>query len=467
MAIASPGSGHSFGLAVCGFGPAGCGVLLHALKAGALTELAQNGLVVIDRAKTPGVGKISSYKLTGNSLAQVFVDCIDDPDFGDLFEPLLRSHPAIAKLRAIHQDVPPLDLAGESLAIMATRFAAHLIEHYGITLLTETEIERIAKRTDDGYDIQIRDRHGAIRQIATDKIVAAFGGRQTVETAARCVVWPGMPLDRWRRKMLVSDAFLMMPDEAIRELIPSNAEHPFEVVVVGGSHSAFSAADRLAAALEPVGLRRILMLHRAPIRLFYPSAEAADADGYDFVDPDDVCPMSGRINRFGGLRYRAFDVARSVFRDGLVPDSQVTVDLVPMTTLAVRDHPTLLRRLDQAPIIVPALGYQANLPPLVGPDSEAIRLQNNPTGLNVDPTGRPLLLSGAPLADFHAFGLGSRLLTASVDIGGEPSFKGSADGVWLYQNQGAQMLLKGILGDRHGSLRATTNCRRYRSAAHV
>lgn len=467
METSFPRSGRSFGLAVCGFGPAGCGVLLHALKAGALTELAQNGLVVIDRAKTPGVGKISSYKLTGNSLAQVFVDCIDDPDFGDLFEPLLRSHPAIARLRAIHQDVPPLDLAGESLAIMAKRFAAHLVEHYGITLLTETEIERIVSRKDDGYDIQARDRQGALRQIGADKIVAAFGGCQTVDTASRCTIWPGVTLNRWRRKILVSDEFLMMSDDTVREQILMNADRPFEVVVVGGSHSAFSTADRLAAALEPFGLCRILMLHRAPIRLFYPSVEAADADGYDFVDPDDICPMSGRVNRFGGLRYRSFEVARSVFRNGLVPDSQVSVDLVPMTTLAAKDLPVLLQRLDRAPVIIPALGYQANLPPLIGPDGELVRLQNNPTGLNVDPTGRPLLLSGAPLANFHAFGLGSRLLTTSVDIGGEPSFKGSADGVWLYQNQGAQMLLKGILGDHGGTLRSTINCRRYRSAAHI
>ena len=82
------------------------------------------------------------------------------------------------------------------------------------------------------------------------------------------------------------------------------AENP--IVIVGGSHSAWAAAYNCINKMSQTcsfEKGSIVILHRSPIRLYYGTLlEALDA-GYT-VDPvNDVCPLTGRVNRYGGLRY--------------------------------------------------------------------------------------------------------------------------------------------------------------------
>ena len=446
MVVSLARSRETYGHAVCGLGPAGCGFLLHAFKRGALDQLVRDGLIVIDRSRRPGTGKVGDYHLTGNSLASVFMDCIDDPDFGTFFDDLRANDPAVRAMRALGFDVPKLDLVGDFLAVMTTRFIDYLTSQYGVPILLDTAIERITKPLHGDYLLQLRQQPtGATREIAASTVIAAFGGRQPVELVARSELLPGVTLDRCRERLLMSDDFLMMSDEAIREHVRPITGADDVVVLVGGSHSAFSAVDRLTAALEPVGLRRVTMLHRGPIRLFFASAEDAKREGYPFNDPDDICPISGRVNRFGGLRYRACDVAKSVLRCGKMPDREVAVDLVPLSTCDPSVHDEVRRRLDLAPAVIACLGYQANLPPLVDADGREIELRNTMSGLEVDATGQVLTVHNEPLRSLYGYGLGSDLLKTSAAIGGEPSFSGRADGVWLYQNHGGQVILDAVL----------------------
>ena len=98
-----------------------------------------------------------------------------------------------------------------------------------------------------------------------------------------------------------------------------------------------------------------------------------------------------------------------------------------------------------APAVVACLGYQANIPSLVDEDGRPIELRNSLSGLEVDATGQILTVDNEPLRGLYGFGLGSDLLKTSAAIGGEPSFSGRADGVWLYQNHGGQVILDAVL----------------------
>ncbi len=438
--IHSPDMRERYGFALCGLGPAGCGFLLHAIREGAIGRLADNGLVLIDRSATPGPGKVGDYHLTGNSLSRAFLDCVDDPKLTWLFEGLEPLAPSITELREIESLAPPLDVVGDFLKAMAQRTMAYLAHEYGVPVHLETSVDSIQRRVDGSYTLHLQDGGtGQRTNLNVDNVLCSFGGRQGIDVVKGCEVQPGLRLGDHAQRLMISDDFLMMSNEEIQRAIPMNGRD--EVVIVGGSHSAMSVIDRLTDGLGPVGLRRIIMLHREPLRLYYASIEEAERDAYPFDRELDICQMSGRVNRFGGLRYRSFDVARSILDTGKTPDQSVEVVSVPLSDASAD---AVTHYLEQAPAVIACLGYQANLPPLVDHWNREIALQNTPRGLEIDDDGRALLADGEPLSGLFVYGIGSRLLKRSDAIGGELSFQGSADGVWIYQNHGGGVILNAL-----------------------
>ncbi|MEL6962774.1 MAG: hypothetical protein AAFO01_08470, partial [Pseudomonadota bacterium] len=377
---------------------------------------------------------------TGNSLSRAFLDCFDDPKLTWLFDGLEPSVPSIAELRAIEFEAPPLDVVGDFLTAMAQRTMAYLEKEYDIPILLETAVDTIQHRADGHYTLHLRDvGSGRHHDLDVENVLCSFGGRQGLDVLKDCEVQPGLKLGDHTQRLLSSDDVLMLSNDEIQRAVPITADG--EVVVVGGSHSAMSTIDRLTDGLGPVGLRRIIMLHRGPLRLYYASVEEAERDRYVFDRELDICPMSGRVNRFGGLRYRSFDVARSILDTGKTPNQSIEVVSVP---LHETQSDAVSRHLNQASAVIACLGYQANLPPVVDHWKREIGLQNTPRGLEIDDDGRALLADGQPLAGLFVYGIGSRLLKRSKAIGGERSFHGSADGVWIYQNHGGGVILNAL-----------------------
>ena len=442
MADLCPFPSQEFGFAVTGFGPAGCGFLLHAIKTSSIERLVDDGLIVIDRAARPGAGKIGDYQLTGNSLSRAFLDCIDDPEIAWLFEDLNTIQPSIRQLRDLEFEAPPLDIVGEFLTAVARRTMDHLVERYGVPFLLETDIERIERSDLGRYTLHLRSLStDHVFSVGAGSVVCALGGRQSKKVVGKTEIIPGITLDDATSHLMVSDEFLMLSDDAIRAAIPIEGEASGDVVVVGGSHSAISTVDRLCQALAPAGLKRLTMLHGSPLRLYYASADEAHQDSYPFLDPEDICPMSGRVNRFGGLRYRSLDVAKSILKIGRTPDHDVDIHWLPLKSTSPK---VISRTLREAPAVIACMGYQANLPPIVNSNNIAIPLCNWPRGVEVDELGQVMTVFQGPMHGMFAIGIGSTLLRRSDAIGGEPSFRGSADGVWLYHNHGGGVILNAL-----------------------
>lgn len=441
MAEICPISSGKFGYAVAGVGPAGCGFLLHAIKANAIEQLVEGGLVVIDRDSRPGAGKVGDYQLTGNSLSRAFLDCFDDPDLAWLFDETCQNDPSVRQLRAMEFEAPPLDVVGDFLRLLARRTLDHLKSRYGIPILLETEIARIQHQESGDYILHLRNRDtGQASRIVARNVVCALGGRQGRPVVEETEIVPGLKLGAATRNLMVSDDFLTWPDDAVRAAIPID-KNAADIVIVGGSHSAISTIDRVTQALAPVGLKSVTMLHTSPLRLYYASPEEALAEDYPFLDPEDICPMSGRVNRFGGLRYRSLDVAKSILKTGRMPEHDVAVNWLRLRSSA----PLMIKdALAEAPAVIACMGYQANLPPVVDEEGNDITLCNWPRGVEVDDEGRIETVCQGPMPGMFAIGIGSTLLRRSDAIGGEPSFRGVADGVWLYHNHGGGVILSAL-----------------------
>ncbi|MFZ8412278.1 hypothetical protein ACO1MD_14215, partial [Staphylococcus aureus] len=73
----------------------------------------------------------------------------------------------------------------------------------------------------------------------------------------------------------------------------------------------------------------ITLLHREPLRPFYPTPEAARAEGFTDFGPEDICPVSGFVYRLAGFRLEARELVLRMLRiDGRTPDPRLTVHQV-------------------------------------------------------------------------------------------------------------------------------------------
>ena len=140
-------------------------------------------------------------------------------------------------------------------------------------------------------------------------------------------------------------------------------------VILGGSHSAFSAAWMLLERLPGVrfGLGGVQILYRSEPRVMYPSRAEARAESYGFTEAD-VCQATGRVHRVGGLRGDGREVWRRMHgKAGVAPDRRAIAG--PIRDLSRAE---LIRLLDDADLIVSALGYRLATVPVFDAKGDAV-----------------------------------------------------------------------------------------------
>ena len=139
-------------------------------------------------------------------------------------------------------------------------------------------------------------------------LVIATGGHQPAIRLAEEKVAGASLVERCGDRLIQSDTVLadgglrggprrMLPARPPARGSPSSADRPARSPRRCGCSRPPTLVASSAAA--------IALLHRRPLRPFYPSADAARADGYDDFGPDDICPVSGFVYRLAGFRLEA------------------------------------------------------------------------------------------------------------------------------------------------------------------
>lgn len=429
----------TLGCLLGGAGPAGLGFLFNAIKRGALEQLARAGTLIVDAGTELGAGKLGDYQIIANSVSDVFLDCLRDPLLTPILAPLHAS-PTYRHLKLNAQEAPALPIVGQLFQEAAALVLPWLERQYGIPTWRQTRITEVTC-DDSGYVVWL-EQAGAIRRVRTSSLVLNLGGQQTRQGFAESTRALGLHLPQ-SAPIDSTDNLLRLQPEALRQRYRAHLKDGGPLCVVGGSHSAFSALDNLASALHHDGLRELTLIHRSPIRLFYETAAAALAAGYDFDPLQDICPLSKRVNRSGGLRYRAQEIGRQVLAGQCIGGTPVRVN-----TMQLDGSPAQLERaqqlFDNAALLVQGLGYQPILPELRCQDGRPLTLRTLRGGLDSDAAGCPLDQHGQRLKGLHLFGLGSGL---AVDprLGSEASFSGRIYGVWQFHNDASRDALESVL----------------------
>jgi hypothetical protein len=425
-----------------------------AVQDGRLDELLDRGICLIEQGETLAAGSIGHYRIAGNTTARSFVRWLDDPEPRRLF-PALVDDPATKELVRSGTGYPPLRLVRPYLERLGEALQQLVESHERCRIALRTSVRSVHLLAGGGVRVTAEpvDAPAGAFSVTAETAVIAMGGCEPPALGSLGLL-PGVTLAEHAAKLCHASALI---DERLG--IPAHlAEAVRETgaaVVVGGSHSAWSAAWLL---VQDPALRgsegtppTVTVLHRKPIPFFYATVAEARAESYDGFDERlDVCPSTGRVYHWAGLRAPdARALALAAVRGGS--------EQPPVRALRLVDEPevrrVVRRSLDAAGLVVAATGYRASLPDLARPDGGRLEPAVSDRGIVVTPDTRLVTADGAVVPELLLPGLGAGL-GAGSGVACEPSYRGRLDAVRLYQNEVGRVVLRSLLGERKPAMDA-------------
>ncbi|WP_353227498.1 DegT/DnrJ/EryC1/StrS family aminotransferase [Novosphingobium sp.] len=427
---------------IIGGGPAGTALLTAAAKQGTLAALAGSGLVMVERDRALGRGNLGNYAIRSDTTAETFLSAIRDNPAAELAA--LVDHPAaLGVARHIGAPGAPLIEAGELLAVTGERLGAIVGEHGGTVLRGHETLS--ARQTADGlWATTVVASDGSQRDLLSRHIVIATGGHMCAETVRQAAIAGATLGDLAGDRLITADAVMRSGGMDSVQARLADVRAP-RIAVIGGSTSAMATVVHLlkASPALPLGAGAITLLHRRPLRPFYPSRAAALADGFtDFTD-DDICPVSGFVYRLAGFRLESRDlVMRALAIGGREPDPRLA-----LFRLDQHDHAATRACLARADLVISATGYRPHALPLFDAAGAPIALACNAAkpGPMVDRHCRVRDAAGGVVDGAFGIGLAAGFVPWGP-LGGEASFRGNANGLWLWQNAVGQMIVDQISG---------------------
>jgi dTDP-4-amino-4,6-dideoxygalactose transaminase len=426
-------------LVVVGGGPAGTALLTAATKRGQLPELAASGLVVVERDSHVGGGRLGRYAITSDSTATTFLSAVKDNAHPELAQ--LVDH-ACGRAVAAYTDSlgVPLVEVGPLLRETGERLAA-IVRANGGSVLTGHEAIAAVRDPDGLWTVKLRRlADGHVIEQRTRAVAIATGGHQPLDRLAAQTVAGARLVDIAGDRLVQSDDVLTLGGfEKVADLL-STRRAP-RIAVIGGSTSALTTVALLLRGRPalPLGAGAITLLHRRPLRPFYPSVEAAHAEGFTDFGPNDICPVSGFVYRLAGFRLEARDlVVRMLGIDGRAPDPRVALHRIDGDDAAAR------RIVQDADLVIAALGYRPHALPVLDAHGASVPLAARGGAPMVDKHCRVVGADGAAIPGLYGIGLAAGFVPWGA-LGGEASFSGQANGLWLWQNDVGLMIVDQVL----------------------
>lgn len=310
-----------YDIALVGFGIRGLGFVT------ANPELRDIRMAIVSDAPM-GPGAFGDLACQSNSLGSDFFNWIDDEGpYG-----CILGLPAVRELRGI-ESCFELRRLGRALSDAAELIVEGAPEEWLIETDRVTMIE-----TAPG---------GAILRLASGQHLRA----RTVVLASGVAEVPDATLQNQTSEFWLSSSLLRVSDQTDAADLFSGATN---FVVVGTSHSAFSAASKLMRM--GVGAAAITLLGRSGVRLHYDSLADYTSVTHSHIEmvPDktlDVCSRTGQVFRYHGLRHSS----RELFLSALADRVPLKIEVLPDEA----DRRDVMRGAD---VIVQACGYTSRIP---------------------------------------------------------------------------------------------------------
>lgn len=425
---------------IVGGGPAGLAVLLSAHRDGVLRDLLRRGLLILERSARFGSGQISDYVINSDSTGLTFLDPLHGSPEPEL-RCILRS-PVAKRIASIAEGAVPLQDVGELMGLIGDAMRAIIREYPVSAVLTGCSAQSAKSLGNGGWEIKVIDSSGAVQRYQTRRLLLATGasqpsGRLETERVAGVRV-----AERWGQRLIQSGQVLCQGGlENVAEMLRDKLNP--RIAILGGSTSAVAVAHALLNRLHGVTFQRggVTIFHRKPLRVYYTSAEEAVADGYNDFGPDDLCPVTNRLYRFAGLRLDSRELLMQVCGiGGRAPEPRIALHHLGS------HYDEAVRSIDAADLVVAAFGYRPNALPLFNRYNRSIPLfaHTDCSASLVDDRCRVLKADGRPVPGVYGIGLAAGYRPGEK-FGGEPSFTGQVNGLWLWQNGIGSIIANALL----------------------
>lgn len=438
----SPSSAEPLGALFVGAGPAGLAPLIWAARKGVLPQLVSRGLTVVEKQANPGAGAIGDYGIGSDTLAETFLECLSDSAEHRLAA--LREHETVRALKTFHGRSAPLPLVATFLTTLGETMTAILRSH-GAQVLCGWSASTTFRQINGSWRTRLLDHHGHTRDVTSDNVVIATGAWQNPARLGTEAVGGIMLAQRLSGRLLQSGEVLRSDGAGLIRMRLRDLADP-RIVVIGGSHSALACANLLLNHLPDLSLRAgaLTLMHRQPLRLFYPDVPSALADGYAEFDSDDVCPLTGRVFRLAGFRLDARTLVRQALHIGNAQEEP----RLKLHRLQPGYDAEAWQILDSSNLVIAAFGYRPHALPVCNDQSQPIPLAGLAgAGRNlplVDRACRVLDATGSPVRGLFGIGLAAGFVPNGA-LGGEASFSGQTNGLWLWQNDVGALIIRQLL----------------------
>ncbi len=424
---------------IIGAGPAGLAPLFAAANTGSLSKLLSAGVTIVEQQPTVGAGTIGKYGVNSDSSAQAFLDILSKCQ--DVRLAPLYADPVSDKLRHLGKSSVPLTLVSEFLGAAGTLLCNLITTSERGQVLTGCVARHIQRISPELWSTEVKDLStGETLTIHSDFVLIASGGHQPSNRLSTDPIADVPLLPRYAGKVLQSDAVLAHTGTATVLAALEGKSSP-KVVIVGGSTSAGAVALRLLDRTPELsfGPGGVTMMHRRPLRIYYESEQQAAEDHYEEFTPDDVCALTGAVHRLAGFRLETRELIMRVLGIGNRP-AEPRLNLFSLKKQGV----TAARQvLDEADLIIAALGYRPRLLPVLDEKLEPIELlePSEQRWSVVDECCRLLTNRGEVIPGLFAMGLAVGPGSDS-SRGGEREFTGQVNSLWLWQHTLGQKIVQ-------------------------
>lgn len=418
-------------LTVCGCGPAGISPLIYLEEENLLDQLLIEGVCLIDSSKKIGNGNIGEYKITANSLGKVFVEIFEESK-SEMFS-YIKQKESYKQILENANVAPKLSHVGNLMSDIGVYIEKKIEKNSNSHVHLQHRVEEIHCRRDGKYEIVYKPTaQEKVKRHISEYVLLNIGGRQNVPVFLEKYL-------KTRSKLTwFSGDFIKGVYDPLLTTLLTDTNKQLNITLLGSSHSAFSTLYRLENHFEVSKKSRvnISVMQRSEVKLYFESVDEARRAGYKFNLDDDVCPQSGRVNRFSGLRYDSFNLAQKLL-DGHFQN-------VHLKRTGDMRQEILEEHLDKQDIIIVCTGYQNNTINFFDENGELIEFKRNDHGLIINKNCNPIKLDNNPMQNIYMYGLGSGLDT-NQEYGGEKSFYGRIDGIWLYQHVVSSQIVSQII----------------------
>lgn len=417
---------------IIGGGPAGTGLLLKSIKDGLNNSFIKGRIALIEKTDFLIKGNITNYQINSDTLSDVFLECLQG-DTNSILE-LIELKSEIGHIQSFTGKSIPLPKL-DNYYIKLGKLLKDKLEKTGkCDFYMNTHAEKIIQKDQGEFEVSISNQN---KTITAKHIVIASGGIPKSINQEN-FLFPNLILyEQFKNKMILSD---MLLKTGIPDNLKTQLQRNSNVVILGGNHSAFSAAHFLlnSESKDFFAENSIKIYCKTKPKLYYNSSEEAIDEGYTEFTQNDICPVTNKLFRLAGLRMdgRALYIQMLGLGNSEL-EKRVSLNILNDNNLDFE------KDLKQASIIIVAIGYAFNMLPVENCLGEKIEFKGELDNHWVNENSELLDSNKKKIPNLYAMGLGTGFIPKD-ELGGEPSFEGQTNGIWYYQNALAKRIIDNI-----------------------